>query len=68
MMQSIAPSVSLLVTAGIAIFVFTLFSFAAAHFLGGSSRAKRKAVFSVCSFIGFLGILYFVYLRMSGKT
>ena len=68
MMQSIAPSVSLLVTAGIAIFIITLISFAPAHFLGGTSRAKRKAVFSVCSFVGFLGVLYFVYLNMSGMA
>lgn len=65
--QAIAPAVSMLVTAGISLVVVAGVSFLAAHKLGGKNRRKRQAVFGVMSFIGVLGIFYYIYLQASGK-
>ena len=66
--QSIAPVVSMLVTVGVAVFVVAAISFFVARHFGGQSRPKRKAIFTVVSGLGFLGIMYFVYLRASGRA
>lgn len=67
-MQSIAPAVSLLVTVGISMVVIAAVSFLLAHWWGGENRRKRQAVFGVTSFIGILGIMFFIYLRLAGKA
>jgi hypothetical protein len=63
-----APIVSMLVTVAISIFVLTIVSFLIARHFGGTSRPKRKAIFVAVSGLGFIGILYFMFLRTSGRA
>lgn len=65
-MQAIAPAVSMLVTVGISMVVIAVVSFLLARHLGGGNKRKRQAVFGVTSFVGILGVMFFVYLRMAG--
>lgn len=65
--QAIAPEVLMLVTAGVSLVVVAAVSFFTARKLGGKNRRKRQTVFSVMSFIGVLGILFYIYLKVSGK-
>lgn len=57
----------LIVVAG-AFVVAGIIGFLAARWLGGKSKPMRQATFSVVSGICFLGITYYVYLHMAGRT
>ena len=58
----------MLLTVAVAVLAVAAISFFVARQFGGHSRPKRQAIFSVVSGIGFLGIMYFVYLRTSGRA
>lgn len=58
----------MLVTVGAAVFVIAIVSFFVARHFGGQSKPKRKAIFTAVSGLGFLGVMYFVYLRSSGQA
>ncbi|MCG8275276.1 hypothetical protein [Stenotrophomonas sp. NLF4-10] len=57
----------LIVVAGA--FVATgVIGFLAARLLGGKSKPKRQAIFTLVSGVCFLGIVYYVYLHMAGRA
>ena len=58
----------MLLTVAVAVVAVGAVSFFIARKFGGQSKPKRQAIFIVVSGIGFLGIMYFVYLRTSGRT
>jgi uncharacterized membrane protein YhiD involved in acid resistance len=58
----------MLLTVAIAVIAVGAISFIIARQFGGKTRPKRQAIFGVVSGIGFLGIMYFVYLRTSGRA
>jgi uncharacterized membrane protein YdjX (TVP38/TMEM64 family) len=58
----------MLLTVAVAVVAGGVVSFILAKQLGGQSKPKRKAIFTLASGVGFLGIMYFVYLRTSGRA
>lgn len=57
---------STLLTVAVLLLAVGLLSAIIARKFGGNSRPKRQLVFTLVSAPLFLGIMYFVHLRMSG--
>jgi hypothetical protein len=57
-----------MLTVAVAVVAVGAISFFVARRFGGRSKAKRQIIFSLVSGIGFLGIMYLVYVRLSGRA
>ena len=56
------------VTVAVAVVAVAAISFFVARRFGGQSKPKRQAIFTVVSGLGLLGVMYFIYLRTSGRA
>ena len=61
--QSTAPVIHRLEEIGAGIAAVALVAYVMATALGGTSRPRRKLVFYVCSFVGFVVVLFFIFSR-----
>jgi predicted small integral membrane protein len=58
----------MMLTVAVAVVAVGTISFLVARRLGGQSKPKRQAIFTLVSGMGFLCIMCFVYLRISGRA